>query len=158
MLDWSRGKILKSYNLKYSKMHCAQCGINIAAENHYWFACGARKLVNYDLRDESDFIENFQMRFQVWVDVSLIRYSSQKQNEFVHFEEACREGNRTMSVLHGYRSMWNKLRTTYNIIASRDSVMEIPREVDPLRTSERRSRNLERIAQMNLGMSMDTSN
>ena len=62
------------------------------------------------------------------------------------------------SVLHGYRSMCNKLRTTYNIIASRDSVMEIPREVDPLRTSERRSRNLERIAQINLGMSMDTTN
>ena len=31
-------------------MHCAQCGINIAAVDHYCFACGARKLVNYDLR------------------------------------------------------------------------------------------------------------
>ena len=48
------------------------------------------------------------------------------------------------SMLRGYRSMWNKLRTTYNIIAPRDSVMEILREADPLRSNERRSRNLER--------------
>ena len=48
------------------------------------------------------------------------------------------------STLRGYRSMWNKLRTTYNIIAPRDSVMEILREADPLRSNERRSRNLER--------------
>ena len=40
-------------------MHCAQCGINIAVENHYRFACGAKKLVNYDLRDENDFIEYY---------------------------------------------------------------------------------------------------
>ena len=48
------------------------------------------------------------------------------------------------STLRGYRSMLNKLRTTYNIIAPRDSVMEILREADPLRSNKRRSRNLER--------------
>ena len=48
------------------------------------------------------------------------------------------------STLRVYRSMWNKLRTTYNIITPRDSVMEILREVDPLRSNERQSRNLER--------------
>ena len=47
-------------------------------------------------------------------------------------------------MLRGYRSMWNKLRTTYNIIAPRDSVMEILREVDSLRSNERRFRNLDR--------------
>ena len=57
MLDSNRGKYQKTYNLKYSKMHCAQCGINIAVEDHYCFACGARKLVNYGLIDENDFIE-----------------------------------------------------------------------------------------------------
>ena len=46
-------------------MHCAQCGINIAAEDHYCLACGARKLVGYDLRDENDFIEYYFKRFQV---------------------------------------------------------------------------------------------
>ena len=48
-------------------------------------------------------------------------------------------------MLRGYRSMWNKLRTTYNIIVPRDSVMEILRELDPLRSNERRSRKLEAI-------------
>ena len=43
-------------------MHCAQYGINIAVEDHYCFACGARKLVNYDLRDENDFIEYYFKR------------------------------------------------------------------------------------------------
>ena len=57
-----------------------------------------------------------------------------------------------LSMLRGYRSMRNKkkkkktrkLRTTYNIIVPRDSVMEILREVHPLCSIERRSRNLER--------------
>ena len=62
MLDWNWGKILKSYNLKYSKMHCAQCGINIAVEDHYCFAYGARKLASYDQRDENDFIEYYFKR------------------------------------------------------------------------------------------------
>ena len=44
----------------------------------------------------------------------------------------------------GYRSMWNKLRTTYNTITPRNSVMKILREVDPLRSNERRFRNLQR--------------
>ena len=48
------------------------------------------------------------------------------------------------SMLRGYRSMWNKLRTTYNIIAPIDSFMEILREADLLHSNERRSRNLER--------------
>ena len=48
------------------------------------------------------------------------------------------------SMLRDYRSMWNKLRTTYNIITPIDSVMEILREADLLHSNERRSRNLER--------------
>ena len=48
------------------------------------------------------------------------------------------------SMLHGYRRMWNKLRTIYNIIAPRDSVMEILREADPLHSNERRFQSLER--------------
>ena len=49
-----------------------------------------------------------------------------------------------LSMLRGYRSMRDKLRATYNIIVPRDSVMEILREVHPLRSIERRSRNLEK--------------
>ena len=48
------------------------------------------------------------------------------------------------SMSRGYRSMWNKLRTIYNIITPRNSVMKILREVDPLRSNERRSQNLQR--------------
>ena len=43
-------------------MHCAQCGINITVEDQYCFACGARKLVNCDLRDKNDFIEYYFKR------------------------------------------------------------------------------------------------
>ena len=42
-----------------------------------------------------------------------------------------------LSMLRGYRSMRDKLRATYNIIVPRDSVMEILREVHPLRSIER---------------------
>ena len=41
------------------------------------------------------------------------------------------------SLLRGYRSMWNKSRATYNIIAPRESVMETLREVDPLRSIQK---------------------
>ena len=41
------------------------------------------------------------------------------------------------TMLRGYRSMWNKLRTI--ISCSRGRVMEILREADPLRSNERRS-------------------
>ena len=54
------------------------------------------------------------------------------------------------SMLRGYRSMWNKLRTTYNIITlsvlMKDN-LEIWRDVV-----------IARMAQMKLGMSMDTTN
>ena len=54
------------------------------------------------------------------------------------------------STLRGYRSMWNKLRTTYNIITlsvlMKDN-LEIWRDVV-----------IARMAQMKLGMSMDTTN
>ena len=43
-------------------MHCAQCGINIPIEEHYCFACGARKLGNYDLGDNNDFVEYYFKR------------------------------------------------------------------------------------------------
>ena len=35
------------------------------------------------------------------------------------------------SFLLGYRGMWNKLRTTYNLTLPRDTVMRILRELDP---------------------------
>ena len=54
------------------------------------------------------------------------------------------------SMLRGYRSMWNKLRTTYNIITlsglMKDN-LEIWRDVV-----------FARMAQMKLGMSMNTTN
>ena len=43
-------------------MHCPQFSNNIAVEDHHCFACEARKLVNYDLRDENNFIEYYFKR------------------------------------------------------------------------------------------------
>ena len=147
-------------------MHCAQCGINIAVEDHYCFACGARKLVNYGLIDENDFIEyHFKRGFRyelilVQLDIhhkikmSLptlkrrlkvlglnISHATASAAVIKQIIEREIEGP---SMLRGYRSMWNKLRTTYNIIAPRDSVMEILREADPLHSNERRFQSLER--------------
>ena len=135
-------------------MHCAQCGINIAVKDQYCFACRARKLVNYDLRDENDYVENYFKRG--------FRYESILVQLDIHHEikmslrtlKRClkvlglNKSHATASVevpsmLRGYRSMLDKLRTNYNIIAPRDSVMEILREADPLRSNERESRHLE---------------
>ena len=147
-------------------MHCAQCGINIAVENHYRFACGAKKLVNYDLRDENDFIEYYfktgfrydsilvQLDIHHKIKMSLCTLKrrlkvlglnkSHATASSAVIKQIIERETEGPSILRGYRSIWNKLRTTYNIIAPRDSVMEILREADPLRSNERRSRNLER--------------
>ena len=147
-------------------MHCAQCGINIAVEDHYCFACGSRKLLNYDLRDESDFIGYYFKRgfrsesILVQLDIRHkkkmnLRTLKRRLKELglnkshaaasaaviKQIREKEIEGP---SMLHGYQRMWNKLRTIYNIIAPRDSVMEILREADPLHSNERLFQNLER--------------
>ena len=44
MLGSNQGKILKSYNLKYSNMHCAQCGINIAVEHSLLLCLWSKKI------------------------------------------------------------------------------------------------------------------
>ena len=147
-------------------MHCAPCGINIAVEDHYCFACGARKLVNYDLRDENDFIEYYFKRGFRYVSILIqldihhkIKMSlctlkrrlkvlglnkSHATAPAAVIKQIIRREIEGPSMLRGYRSMWNKLRTTYNIIAPRDSVMEILREADPLHSNERRFQSLER--------------
>ena len=123
-------------------------------------------MANYDLRDENDFIEYYFKRgfryesILVQLDIhhkikmslrTLKRrlkvlglnrsHATVSAAVIKHTIEREIEGP---SMLRGYRSMWNKLRTTYYIIALIDSVMEILRDVDPLRSSEARSRNLER--------------
>ena len=147
-------------------MHCAPCGINIAVEDHYCFVYGARKLVNYDLRDENDFIEYYFKRGFRYVSILIqldihhkIKMSlctlkrrlkvlglnkSHATAPAAVIKQIIGREIEGPSMLRGYRSMWNKLRTTYNIITPRDSVMEILREADPLRSNERRSRNLKR--------------
>ena len=42
-----------------------------------------------------------------------------------------REIEGLLSLLVGYRGMWNKLRTTYHVTVPRDTVMKILRELDP---------------------------
>ena len=142
-------------------MHCAQCDINIAAEDHYCFACGARKLVNYGLIDENYFIEYHLKRdfryelILVQLDIHhKINMSLPTQKRRLKVKVlGLNKGHATASaavikqiiereiegpsMLRGCRSMWNKLRTTYNIIAPRDSVIGILREADPFRSNER---------------------
>ena len=135
-------------------MHCAQCGINIAVEDHYCFACGARKLVNYDLRDENDFIEYYFKRgfryvsILIQIDIhhkikmSLCTLKRRLKVLGLNKSHATAPAAVIRQIIE--RDIENKLRTTYNIITPRDSVMEILREADPLRSNERRSRNLKR--------------
>ena len=145
-------------------MHCAECGINIAVEDHYCSPCGARKLVNYDLRDENDFIEYFKRGFKyesilvqlnIHHKLKMILRTLKRCLKVIGLNKSHATASAAVikqitereiegpTMLRGYRSKWNKLRTSYNIIATRDRVMEILREADPLRSNERRSRNLE---------------
>ena len=166
MLDWNQGKTLKSYNLKYSKMHCDQCDINTVLEDHYCFAYGARKLVNYDLRDENYFIEYYfkrSFRYElilVQLDIhhkmKMSLHALKRRLKVLGLNKSHATASvavvkqiiereiESLSMFCGSWSTWYKLRTTYNIIAPRDSVMEILKEVDPPRSNKRRSWNLER--------------
>ena len=126
-------------------MHCAQCGINIAVEDHYCFACGTRKLVNYDLRDENDFIEYYFKRGFKYESILVQLNNHHKLKMSLRtlkrrlkvlglnkshvnasaavIKQIIEREIEGPSMLRGFWSMWNKLRTTYNIIAPRDSVM-----------------------------------
>ena len=142
-------------------MHCAQCGINTALEDHYCFAYGARKLVNYDLRNENYFVEYYFKRsvryelilvqLDIHLKMKMSLHTLQRRLKVLGLNKSHATASVAVvkqiiereiegpSMLGGYRSMWYKLRTTHNIIAPRDSVMEILKEVDPLRSNERRS-------------------
>ena len=142
-------------------MHCAQCGINTALEDHYCFAYGARKLVNYDLRDENYFIEYYFKRsvryelilvqLDIHLKMKMSLHTLKRRLKVLGLNKSHATASVAVvkqiierkiegpSMLGGYRSMWYKLRTTHNIIAPRDSVVEILEEVDPLRSNERRS-------------------
>ena len=144
-------------------MHCAQCGINIAVEDHYCFACGARRLVNYDLRDENDFLEycfKRRLRYEsiiVQLDihhkVKMSLRTLKRRLKVLGLNKCHAAASAAVlkqiierkiegpSMLRGYQSLWNKLRTAYNIITPRDSVMEILREAGGSRNLERRYRS-----------------
>ncbi len=44
--------------------------------------------------------------------------------------------------LKGYRGMWNKLKTIYDIAVPRDTVMQLLKEADPAASSARKARKL----------------
>ena len=72
----------------------------------------------------------------------LSQYGLRRRNRQVHSEHSVREIIKREiegpSSLLGYRGMWNKLRTSYNISVPRDMVMRILREFRPrcIRTSK----------------------
>ena len=77
----------------------------------------------------------------------LCQYELRRRNH-VHSEHTVRkiikreiEGP---SSLLGYRGMWNKLRTTYNVTVPRDMVMQILRELDPDASALRKAKKLQR--------------
>ena len=49
--------------------------------------------------------------------------------------------------LERYRNMWNKLRVTYSIKVSRDKVMEILQNIDPVVYTLRKTRELRTVLQ-----------
>ena len=49
------------------------------------------------------------------------------------------------SSLKGYRNIWNKLRVTCGIKVSRDKVMEILRNIDPVNSALRKSKKLSTV-------------
>ena len=77
----------------------------------------------------------------------LRQYGLQRRNH-VHSEHTVREIIKHEiegpSSLLGYRGMWNKLRTTYNVTVPRDVVMQILRELDPGVSALRKARKLQR--------------
>ena len=128
-------------------MHCAQCGINTALEDHYCFAYGARKLVNYDLRDENYFIEYYFKRsvryelilvqLDIHLKMKMSLHTLKRRLKVLGLNKSHATAPAAVIRQIIERDIENKLRTTYNIITPRDSVMEILREADPLRSNER---------------------
>ena len=126
----------------------------------------SKELVNYDLRDENYFIEYYFKRsvryelilvqLDIHLKMKMSLHTLKRRLKVLGLNKSHATASVAVvkqiiereiegpSMLGGYRSMWYKLRTTHNIIAPRDSVMEILEEVDPLRSNERRSWNLER--------------
>ena len=110
--------------------------------------------MNYDLRDENDFIEYYFKRGFRYVSIlilldihhkikmSLCTLKRRLKVLGLNKSHATAPAAVIRQIIE--RDIENKLRTIYNIITPRDSVMEILREADPLRSNEIRSRNLER--------------
>lgn len=77
----------------------------------------------------------------------LSQYGLRRRNQ-VHSEHTVREIMKREiegpSSLLGYRGMWNKLRTSYNVTVPRDMVMRILRELDPDASALRKARKLQR--------------
>ena len=115
--------------------------------------------MNYDLRDENDFIEccfkrdfryvSILVQLDIHHKIKMSLRTLKRRLKVLGLNKSHATASAAVikqiiereiegpSMLRGYRSMWNKLRTTYNIIAPRDSVMEILREADPFRSNER---------------------
>ena len=47
-------------------------------------------------------------------------------------------------IMRGYRGIWHLLKTSYNISVTRDSAMELLKEIDPVGSEMRRARTLRR--------------
>lgn len=80
----------------------------------------------------------------------LPRRNRQVYSEYSVREIIKREIEGPLSLL-GYRGMWNKLRTSYNISVPRDMVMRILRELDPDSSALEKARKLQRRSYVSPG-------
>ena len=130
-------------------MFCHECGHELSEKVVFCVRCGTRKKIVAKLDTETMV---FILEKQHGISLSLrtlkrrlSQYGLKKSND--NYEQVSQiisveiEGPSSQI---GYRSMWNKLRTTYGINVPRDAVMKILRELDPEGCKKRKRRKLDR--------------
>ena len=85
-----------------------------------------------------------------------LRHYGLRRRNHLHSEHTVREIIKReieglLSLLVGYRGIWNKLRTNYHVTVPRDMVMKILRELDPDASALRRARRMQRRSYVSPG-------
>ena len=157
-------------------MFCYRCGNQLQQDNLYCSQCGTLKIhvVNTDdLCTEKEIIDYYFTKGLRYVSILLFiklyhnidislrtlkrrlsDYGLRKRNEETSGDQVKQIITNEVqgpSSLRGYRSMWNKLRTTYRITVPRETVMKILRDIDPEKSAQRKARKLLRRTYDSLG-------
>lgn len=150
-------------------MFCHHCGKELGKDDLFCGSCGTRRKGNNCIEScsEQQLITTY---FQRGIPYEEIIYILKKQHSITMSLRTFKRRlqsyglsksdyskfNQANNLIHselqksgpssqiGYRSMWNKLRTTYGLNIPRDAVMNILRELDPDGCKKRKCRRLER--------------